>query len=1738
MRPTCTLAALALTGMLGASTLAAQITVQAGTGGSYSLWGPIAFEAPDTNRHYGAMAQICLDHELGIPAGSVISGLEYFKVTRAYTPAASMELEVYLRNTTRTEYSTGSATDQRVSDLKSAATLVYSTSTFHIPADMDWIQFGPFNGAPFVYQGGHLEVLILWNSSALATSGVSAGDKDGYLWITANWVPNSPRYISTSSTFALSANSNLRAVQEMNVGTPRPYYNGATPRFRVDLPAGLRLDLQPNFASATELGDSNTLVGRLIATAAGTAQTLNALQVEYRGTLNSAYVQGVRLWRDVDGDGLLSAPDVPLTANVPFGAGGAATLGAGGILTILPGVPVGLLVTFDTLPGAFSGESLAFRVTGSALAGGSGPDHTRYPLQPPPAMVASFLNSLPWEFGFEEPLPEFASARAFQPDEAVPMSPRILGGEVQHGFTRGGSPCVIASLQAAGRLTPRTGDYFLTAGYPGYMGQYGWDGVAALDVRLNLDALRVSSDQVVLEFYVRDAAQIGHFIPPLHFRRVFVSVDGGRTFPVAASEVSERPPEKILWDTASGPTAYTRMRVDIGGALQSAGLEYSRRVVIRIQLQPDRGTRPTLAIDDVRVFVAAPELELTIPWQNHGVFQNPFMPGALNQVLWELEAGAWGGNLRWDFLELEKVGNVPDSELLNLSMWLDDGDNVFDPGADQLLAVSPGGFSGGLARLSATPLLNLSRGQVVRLYVTASLAPQALGGETLGVRIAGNTSLGLGGGASAAGLFPLKSRPRRVFRPAASLPFHVNWEDPLAPANVTFQSDPGDYPRAAGTAQTPSTMATGARVRIYRVSDYQGAVTHFGDHHLFMQGPSTSGQLSVAAAAADFHFDLSAYSAGIQRVELAVRVTGRFWHEDGYSFVFLSSDGGATWFTAAFDLNSLLYGASPECEHKFFTVDLSQAFVAAGRSFTSNVVVRIQSRAGNFAVSGQGYRWNLSINEVRVTAYPDHVEVRPADPYLQYAALKPGVTRQVVCAFDLVSHIASHTVMDVLLRRVGTLDDSSIERVDLWLDFPPNGFFDGAQGDQLLSPGGPPRQFQNGVVGFQSLNLSLIPSLPTRLFVTVDLSASAAPDATFAIRLDTDVVTLGTQGAVVGELPFVAPLRPVLKRVSALPWDTTFVADLPPSNMTLFATPGVFPVAQAPGLAVSSEMSEARGLVFRPDFARPNTESLQAEYQDSKYHEVLFVHERALRGTCYGLPVAPDYPVVAYEFHFDLAGVNVNRRAALFEFEWWSEGGQDDAMGVFLSTDSGQTWSALAHRFGPLTLNYLAPMSWKVWTKERFDLSQFARNNAIALTDQVVLRIQSCRLMNYGFMLDNVSMYQSRTIGVDYQGSPVPLASNSSVGAVPVGVPLRLGYEVVNRGQLPLTMLANAVQISGVANCQVTLLSSLAGTRIEGGSSVPLEFEVTAAGSGFFSFLVQLASDDNLTNPFTFTVSGNAGGPRLALENPLGSAAPHGSIVSLAVVPAVVQIQEWRAANTGDAILHFSGPEPVTVGSLVNCGARVLRQPDLSLSPSQSTTFELELSPGMGPFSFELYVASNATALPVHTVAVEGVGVAAPRLEVRDSAGVPIVPDGFALVGNLVSGGTGSVSLSLHNAGTADLQLAAGVSIIYALHCDATITSQPSAVIVPGTAEPLSLRVAPRGAGELSIRLRVQSNDPSAPDYQFTLEGSALSPRAGAAGTGCAVAPTLHRSLHALWLMALAAALFATRHGRRKARSP
>ncbi|MCA8919219.1 MAG: putative Ig domain-containing protein, partial [Planctomycetes bacterium] len=779
---------------------------------------------------------------------------------------------------------------------------------------------------------------------------------------------------------------------------------------------------------------------------------------------------------------------------------------------------------------------------------------------------------------------------------------------------------------------------------------------------------------------------------------------------------------------------------------------------------------------------------------------------------------------------ITKTGSLPDADIAAVNLWQDNGNGVFEPATDTQLGGSQT-FSGGTATFTAAPLVSIPLGaaNAATFWVSIDLVASPTAAATFG------TSLNASGDVSLASTDPALAIAGQSFPFAGStfsvasaltptLPYTVNFDSALG-GNVVAQTV-GDFP--SWDTATITTITTTVEARIQLGNGFAGGNVPFSAPNMvgidFPNGQATG--------AIDFLLDLSAFNATSNSLILEFQWLDNGDETQNDDGVFVSVDGGTTW------INLVDLAPASFANNTWSTVvaDVSAALTAATLNYTNQFVIRFQ--AGDnvpFGSDGQCFD-DVVLREIVPSLEVGDLatQVTPAFPNVA-----GGNTQLLAGAFDLTALVNNQDINSIVLTKTGSLPDSDIASVDLWLD-DGNGVFNPAADTAI----GGSTTFSSGTATFAGMPLVSVTAAlsPTaRLFVSLDLVASPTTGATFGVSINaaSDVTLVGSDpvnASTGSSFPMTGPSFTVATPVTSLPFSENFDATL--ATNLVVQTVGDFPLWDGATITTVTRTAPAR-LRVGNGFAGPYTPNTAPNMLGFDFPN----------GTATG----------AVDFLFDLSAFNVASDNIAVSFNWLDSGDEtsnDD--GVFVSVDGGATWINLVDLDPASVVN-------GVWIPFVVDITAALTAATLNFTNQVVVRFQAGDTAAFtadGQCFDDIVVGFSQEIDVQ-RPTGTSLGSGTGPATDNLGNVSTSGqtfvYTIANLGDLPLDLNGTPIVDAPTAqqsNCGVTVNTTTTANPVAGGTTTTFSVTVTPATPTNFSFDIVIVSTDADEPTYTINVSG------------------------------------------------------------------------------------------------------------------------------------------------------------------------------------------------------------------------------------------------------------------------------------------
>lgn len=1405
---------------------------------------------------------------------------------------------------------------------------------------------------------------------------------------------------------------------------------------------------------------------------------LNSVTFTNTGTAPDSVFTAVELVRDDNNNGVIDATDTVL---------GTGTLSAGSITfssaplpqTVTTAAPVRMLLGVTTT-GLVVGDSFRFEISSSSdISWSGGTDYTGYPFQGPNWVVAGPAVSYPYFLGFETPEPYFNGTF----DTAPTSIPTVV--------TVGGTP-------GTDTLTSTLNDYVVTtgpvAGSSPHSGSFMLDlfggstaGAVALDLDFDMSTFSLT-DYVEFEFWWNDEG-IDNSATTNDRLGVFISTNGGTTWELAAYQF----PHSL------NTGVWNHVLMDLSPMLSALSLTYTNQMVIRFQIS-ESITSDHLLLDDIRIDRPAPQLRVTPAAQTAGAA----FAGTTDQVVAEISTFSVNSTQALNAVTLTQIGTASNGDLSNLKLWEDtNNDGVLNTG-DTQLGSTVASMSGATVTFTATPLRNYTLNEVETLFVTADIAaapttPAVVQFSLVSASDATATPGFVGG------VFPVDFAAVAIKVPVSTFPYVQDFETALPYNNVLFSTNGASVPTVAAVG-----MPSGAPASYTLPGGFQiSAITAGSPPNTGTGMIELSGTTNIGFVGMDLLFDMSAFDVSTDTFDLEF-----FWNDEGIDNsgdtnealgVFLSNDGGATWGIALYQFpHSLNIGVWNQVN-----MDLSAMLAAVGMNYTSQVVLRFQfaeDNAVDYLLIDDITLSQATTPELRVTTGPAG---RPM------AAL-PGDTDVVLGNFRFDAIASTQDVSGVNVSLNGSLAETELTNVRLYEDTNGDNVFNA--GDTQLGTAG---TFSSGSLFFAATSLTMINNTAPTLFVVADLAGTAPSGDTFSVSIDGGVLAINTTpGPVTAAASVSGGVAISVIQPASTPALQGFETN-PPYVDGLLTNESVMPtvttVGGIPSVASLGGTSSA--------FVTTGPVSGSSPFAGSQMVDIAG---------------ATGNGGSAVNLFYDMSAFSPSDVVQL-QFAWNNEGLDPDSatifnerfMGVFLSTDAGLTWEAVVFQFDPNVTD-------GVWNQETINLSSIMSGLSLSYTDRMVLRFQSVESSTADhLLLDEITVEVAQEIDVQRNATSIPNGGFEVVGPIPVSANQTFTLDILNSaptGANDLSLTGTpAVQIGTTTNASASISAQPASTTLVAGASDTFDVDISPNAGGAYVVELIIPNDDPDEAPYILTLVGTGVEPEIDVQRPAGTSIPDGSTDSYGSIAAgVSNMFTYFIVNGGNATLNLTGTPAVNIQNVVNATVNVTLQPSsTALAPAALAPFDLDVTPNLGAFSFEIVITNNDANEGNYTIMVAGNGATTPEIDVKDSVGTDVFEGGVFTLGNIAPGSTDTLTLTIENNGNADLLLSGTptIEILSPSNVTANVTATPATTIPVSGSDVFTIDITPTNTGSFSFQVRIQNNDANEGSYTFTISGFSSTPVKGGGGDdggGCSTGDT-DLGLWSLLLGALALIAVATR---------
>jgi autotransporter-associated beta strand protein len=354
-------------------------------------------------------------------------------------------------------------------------------------------------------------------------------------------------------------------------------------------------------------------------------------------------------------------------------------------------------------------------------------------------------------------------------------------------------------------------------------------------------------------------------------------------------------------------------------------------------------------------------------------------------------------------------------------------------------------------------------------------------------------------------------------------------------------------------------------------------------------------------------------------------------------------------------------------------------------------------------------------------------------------------------------------------------------------------------------------------------------------------------------------------------------------------------------------------------------------------------------------------------------------------------------------------------------------------------------------------------------------------------------------------GTDIANNGTKDFGRVGLGLNNSLTFTVRNAGSAALSLLGTPlVVISGTNAADFTVTANPTTPVAAGGTTT---FTVRFAPNGVVgprSATLFISNNDSDENPYRINLSGTAAEPpEIAIEEPVGANIVNGGERDFGSVgqglEKTLTFTIRNSAAAGAANLNLTTTPQVAVSGANAADFTVTSEPDASVAAAGTTTFIVRFAPSgvVGARSAQLSIANDDSDETPFVINLSGTCISVPEIAIEKAPGTNIVNGGSHDFGSLEVGIKESLTFTVRNTGSADLNLTGTprVDIIGTEAADFTVTTPPNATIVPGGNTTFTVEFAPSESGPRSAQISIANNDSNENPFVINLGGKGVGPQ-------------------------------------------
>ncbi|MEM7112219.1 MAG: choice-of-anchor D domain-containing protein [Chloroflexota bacterium] len=369
------------------------------------------------------------------------------------------------------------------------------------------------------------------------------------------------------------------------------------------------------------------------------------------------------------------------------------------------------------------------------------------------------------------------------------------------------------------------------------------------------------------------------------------------------------------------------------------------------------------------------------------------------------------------------------------------------------------------------------------------------------------------------------------------------------------------------------------------------------------------------------------------------------------------------------------------------------------------------------------------------------------------------------------------------------------------------------------------------------------------------------------------------------------------------------------------------------------------------------------------------------------------------------------------------------------------------------------------------------------------------------------------------------VADDTDFGSATLAATIVKTFTIENLGDADLTLTGSPlINISGADAADFSLTAAPT-TPVGAGATTTFDITFAPSSGGAKTATLTIANNDSDENPYTFDLAGTGLDVEIDIQGngqsiangdttpTVGDNTDFGNSFISASITNTFTIE-----NQGNLTLNLTGSPLVTISGANAGDFAVTAVPATMIAAAGTTNFAITFTPSAAGLRIAtLTIGNDDSDENPYTFDIQGTGDVVPVPEIDVQGNGQSIADGDTTpdtadhsdFGAALLGGTPIIrTFTIANSGTADLNLTGSPEVVVGgTHAgDFSVTAVPTTPITAANSTTFQVTFTPSAAGTRTAALSIANDDSDENPYNFTIQGTALTPEIDVQGNGQSIA--------------------------------